>query len=282
LTGFDRLASGFGIVEAPTLDDEGALYFSDISKGGVYRLAPSGEVEVVVPKRKGVGGIALHQDGGIVVSGRDISHIRDGVTRTLLGGPDCPPPGPVMGFNDLCADPTGKVLVGPVQLDGSGVKTPQNVIRINAPRQSEILYPEVVGSNGIGVDLHRKQIFNASSRARLIIVSTYDDEGTVSVVRRFATTAIEGVPDGLRVDVDGCIWVAFYGGGSIVRFSPQGEVLHVMETPARQPTSLCFGGADMQDLYVTSHDNTDDPALGGCVFRTRAPVAGVHPGRVAI
>src|SRR5688572_11654660 len=69
---FETLASGYGLVEGPTVDADGNLYFSDVIGGGVYRLDAAGGIDTVVPKRRGVGGIALHADGGVVASGRDL------------------------------------------------------------------------------------------------------------------------------------------------------------------------------------------------------------------
>jgi xylono-1,5-lactonase len=283
MAGFEVIASGFGVVEAPTLDDEGGIYFSDVPRGGLYRLAPTGGVETLVEKRKGIGGICLHRDGGVVVSGRDIAHIReDGGTRILLSGAQCPAPGPVMGFNDLCADDRGRVLVGPVQLDADRQKVPQNFLRIGAEGQGEILYPDVKGSNGVGVDARHRRIYHAATRAKEIIVSTIGDDDAVTIDRRFSTAAIEGVPDGLRIDADGCVWVAFFEGGSVVRFSPEGEILDRIAPPSRYTTSLCFGGSDMRDMYIGSHDNIEHPELEGCLFLTRSPVAGLPPNRAAI
>ena len=56
----ETLAYGYGLLEGPRVDENDNLYFSDVPNGGVYRRAPNGEVTTVVPKRRGVGGIALH------------------------------------------------------------------------------------------------------------------------------------------------------------------------------------------------------------------------------
>ena len=100
------MASGYGLVEGPTVDADGDLYFSDVIGGGVYRLDAAGGIETVVPKRRGVGGIALHADGGVVVSGRDIVHVRDGETRVVFRIDALP------GWNDLCTDSAGRVYAG--------------------------------------------------------------------------------------------------------------------------------------------------------------------------
>ena len=79
-----RLSQGYGLVEGPTVEPDGSLVFSDVVRGGVHRLRPDGSVEVVVEHRRGVGGIALHADGGHVVSGRNVSWKRGTETVVLL------------------------------------------------------------------------------------------------------------------------------------------------------------------------------------------------------
>src|SRR5262249_34082005 len=75
---FETLAYGYGLIEGPRVDGAGNLYFSDVTNGGVYRRRPDGSIDTVVPKRRGVGGIALHADGGLVISGKNICHVKDG------------------------------------------------------------------------------------------------------------------------------------------------------------------------------------------------------------
>ncbi len=70
-----RVATGFGLIEGPVWDASG-LYFSDVINGGVHLLDRAGKVSLVVPKRRGIGGMALHAAGGIVVGGRDIAFVR--------------------------------------------------------------------------------------------------------------------------------------------------------------------------------------------------------------
>jgi sugar lactone lactonase YvrE len=278
----DVVVSGYGVIEAPTLDDGGGIIFSDVSRGGVYRLSPTGQVETVIPKRKGVGGICLHESGGFIVSGRDITYSKNGQTTILCAPADCPPPGPVAGFNDLCADHKGRILIGPTQIGSKNEKLAQNFLRVVAPHDVKVIYADVKGSNGVAVDAERKRIFHVATRAKEIIVSSWDDDDAVRIIHRISTADIEGIPDGLRIDVEGCIWVAFFEGGSVVRFSPAGKKLDVINPPSRMTTSLCFTGSDMKDMYIGTHDNTQHPELEGCLFRTRSPVAGQKPLRVKI
>ena len=106
-----QVATGYGLVEGPTWDASKGLYFSDVIGGGVFLLGRDGSVSTVVPKRRGVGGIALHADGGLVVGGRDIAHVRLGSleTNVLL---DTAHANGATGFNDLTTDAAGGSMSG--------------------------------------------------------------------------------------------------------------------------------------------------------------------------
>jgi sugar lactone lactonase YvrE len=83
------------------------------------------------------------------------------------------------------------------------------------------------------------------------------------------------MPDGLAVDESGVVWVADVSGSHALRgFAPDGSEVGRVEVPANMVTSVAFGGADRRDLYIVTGDNTDDPARGGTIFRTRADVPG--------
>ena len=116
----ETLAWGFSLIEGPSVDSEDNLYFSDVHRGGVYRRSPDGEITTSIPKRRGVGGTALHADGGLVVSGRNIQHVKDGAIRVLFEAP-----GGVTGFNDLTIDAVGRGLVGSLRTDPFDEAAPQ-------------------------------------------------------------------------------------------------------------------------------------------------------------
>lgn len=283
----ETLAYGFGLVEGPRCDADGNLYFSDVPNGGVYRVTPDGEVSTVIPKRRGVGGIALHAAGGIVVSGRDICHVKDGVTRILFARQDIP------GFNDLFCDAAGRVYTGSMRSDPfstTGPRTPGECYRIDAEGQATAIYGDVSLSNGIGLSPDGTKLYHVDSAPRRIWVHTIDAAGNVSDRRVFADLSRNGAawpgtdvtPDGLAVDEEGGVWVALVDGGCVQRFTPEGQLSVRVEVPASFVTSLCFGGADRRTLFVVSSDNTEDPDRKGSVFRTRSPYAGaaVHPARI--
>lgn len=268
---FETLASGYGLIEGPRVDGQGKLFFSDVTNGGVYSRAPGGAIETVVPKRRGVGGIALHVAGGVVISGRDICHVRNGETRVLFRGADVP------GFNDIFTDSKGRVLAGSLRSNpfaDEGARRPGELYRIDAEDEAVELYADVRLTNGIGVSPDGGTVYHSDTARLAVLAHRLRSDG--SVERTDILAKVEGgAPDGLAVDAAGGIWVAVYGGGCVQRFGADGKLDLTVPVPANAVTSLCFGGEDRRDLYVVSADNTEDAARAGSIFRARAEVPGL-------
>ena len=91
------------------------------------------------------------------------------------------------------------------------------------------------------------------------------------------------MPDGLTVDVEGCVWVALWGGSAVRRYTPRGELERTVDVPAQLVTSCAFGGTDLEDLYITTSTwELDAAALrdqphAGAVFVARPGVRGLLP-----
>jgi len=267
----ETLVTGYGLVEGPRVDSENRLYFSDARLGGVYRRSPGGEIETVIPKRRGVGGIALHADGGIVVSGKNICHVKDGVSRTVFDLEDTP------GFNDLFTDARGRILVGsqrfsPFEKDLK--PQPGELYRIESEGKAAMLYDDVMLTNGIGFSPDGRRLYHSDTMRNQVLVHDVAADGSVSS-RRVLAQLPDGNPDGLAVDEAGCVWVAAFGGGCVLRLTPDGKIDGQLDVPAKAVASVCFGGPDRRDLYVATSDNTDEPALAGSIFRARVEVAGL-------
>jgi D-xylonolactonase len=272
----DILARGYGLVEGPRVDDDDNLYFSDVHDGGVHRRSPDGTIEVVVPKRRGVGGIALHVDGGLIISGRDISHVRDGQSRVVFA-PDAP------GLNDVFVDAQGRVLCGTMRsnpFSTDGPRTAGECWLIGLGGQATELYGDISLTNGMGFSPDGAVLYHADT-TRGVWAHDYDD-GVVSN-RRLWVQRDDLQPDGLAVDESGTVWVADVSGSGAVRgFAIDGSEVSRVEVPARMVTSLCFGGADRRDLYIVTGDSTDDPQRRGTIYRTRADVPGCQVARANV
>jgi sugar lactone lactonase YvrE len=277
------LASGYGTIEGPTVDGAGDLYYSDVDNGGVYRLAASGDVDLVVPRRKGVAGMCLHAGGGIVVGGRDLSHVRDGQSRVILGRDDYASVGlpDVTGFQDIHADDQGRILAGTVRsYDWAG--PPSSLLLVTGEKEVTVLYEGVAGSNGLALDWTRHRLYHNESNAQRILVSDRTGDREYRIVDRFSTAELGGIPDGMALDAEGCIWVAMYEAGRVARFSPAGELVDQIMIPARLVTSVCFRGSDSNDLFIVSADNTEHPDLKGCVFVTTVDAGGAPVGSATV
>jgi sugar lactone lactonase YvrE len=79
------------------------------------------------------------------------------------------------------------------------------------------------------------------------------DSGTLGDRHPFIEVdADDGAPDGLAVDLDGCVWVAVVHGGEVRRYSPTGDLVARVTLPTSVVTSCCFGGPQLTELYITT------------------------------
>jgi sugar lactone lactonase YvrE len=155
-------------------------------------------------------------------------------------------------FNDAAADPAGRVWVGSMDV---GESKPLGVLyRLDAGGTLTPVVEGVTVSNGLGWSPDGTRMYYADSPARRIDMFDYDQATGEAFQRRvFADLSqSDGVPDGLTVDADGCVWAAMYGGGALRRFTPSGRPDAVLRLPVSQPTSCAFGGPGLAELYVTT------------------------------
>jgi gluconolactonase len=281
------LAKGYGLIEGPGWDPQRGLLFSDVLFGGVFALSRDGQVSTVFEHRRGIGGMALHAAGGLVVSGRNISYkgFDGGATVTLL---DSDPDHGNVGYNDITTDAKGRIYAGslgasPVFADG---RTPQagNLYLIDLDGSSRIVGRDVQLTNGLGFSPDGRTLYHSDSRRSSVFCYSVSADGSLGEKRLFARAA-KGVPDGLVVSVDGRVWVALAGEGHGVSvFAPDGKVDSFVEIPQPMCTSVCFGGDDLKDLYIVSGSEGTGSDRGGAVYRHRCDVAGlsVALARVAI
>jgi gluconolactonase len=246
--------------------------------GGVYRWAADEELTTVVPDRRGVGGIAVHSDGGVLVTGRELLHIaEDAGQRVVL------PRGEAKGFNDLGTDAAGRVYIGALHFNvlTGEPPVPGAIWRVERGAAATELTREIDWPNGIAVSPGGDTLYACDYQHAHVLAFDLSEAGALSNRRVFARSSAG--TDGLAVDAEGFVWVALGAGGAVGRFEPEhGNLVETVDVPATFVASLCFAGADLQELLVTTADNTDDPSLRGCLLRTRVGVRGlpVQPARV--
>lgn len=115
-------------------------------------------------------------------------------------------------------------------------------------------------SNGLDWSGDRKAFYYADSRSGGVDIFAADpDTGELGARRRFVTVEA-GIPDGLALDADGCLWLAVFGTGEVRRYTPEGDLDAVIRLPVDQPTSMAFGGRDLSTLYITTAREALTPA----------------------
>jgi sugar lactone lactonase YvrE len=236
--------------EGPTWDvGTGRLVWVDILGCAVHRFDPGPGTDEVTPVPQHVGAAKPRVNGGLVLN------LRDGVGLLEPGGElrwlvYWAREG--MRGNDAAVDPAGRLWAGTMRYDarpGGGF-----LARVGPGGQATVVLPEVSISNGIGWSPDERRMYYVDSPTRRIDVFDFaTDTGDVRDRRPFTEVGdTDGVPDGLCVDAEGCVWVAVHGGGQVRRYTPDGELDRTIEVPARQVTACCFGGPDLSDLYVTT------------------------------
>ena len=281
----EAVATGYGLIEGPVWDPGKGLYFSDVLNGGVYLLDRSGTVSTALPKRRGIGGIALHAAGGIVVGGRDIAwfSLTDDRSKVLLAKEVTPI---AVGFNDLTTDEAGRIYVGSVafRVFGNEPPRPGHLHVIDVDGSVRTISDGIMLTNGMGVSPDGKRLYHSDARGELVRVYDVNEGGSVGPWRKFATLGPGAVADGLKVATDGSVWIADAHGGRVAVFEADGS--HRMDLPVPLPmvTSLCFAGDDLRDLYVVTGSRGGPHENCGTVFRTRVEVPGLPlaPCRVAL
>src|SRR5215207_5567531 len=213
--GYEVVGGSFGLAEGPVVDRSGALYVADTIRGGVRCFKAGGAEELSVPGRRGIGGLAVHEDGSILASGRDIAVVDQQGVRTVVVDST------VTGFNDLGVGPGGELLAGVLRyrpLKGEA-PIPGAVRIIDTDGTQRDFRGEVLWPNGIAV-----------SETGWAYVADFAT-GTVFRVRWSGSYGAElhrwwsspsGQADGLAVDQAGCVLIALGTGEAIARVLPDG------------------------------------------------------------
>lgn len=280
----ESLATGYGLIEGPVWRPGRGLYFSDVVNGGVFLLSPSGAGSTAIPHRRGIGGMALHAERGLVVGGRTVLYQSLTGARSAVLLDSAQIPGAV-GFNDLTTDAAGRIYVGSLafRVFGGEPPRPGQLHVIDLDGSARAVADGVMLTNGLGFSPDGRRLYHSDSRSALIRVYDVRDDGSVGPWRVFARVA-HGVPDGMAVAQDGSVWVALADGGAVLVLAADGSELARRPVPLPMVTSVCFGGDDLRDLYVVSGSRGGPRENCGTVFRTRVEVPGLPlpPARVRL
>ncbi|QIL01847.1 SMP-30/gluconolactonase/LRE family protein [Sphingomonas sinipercae] len=229
---------------------ESALYWLDIKGRMIFRLSESGErAQWETPFR--VGAIAPKESGGFIAGtehGFSDIDLAEGRFEVLFD-PEEQLPG--NRFNDGKTDRLGNFWAG--TMDDREKQALGSLYRLQANGACTLIDEGYKVTNGPAFSPDGRIMYHNDSALQRTYAFDLDEEGNVGERRDFIQFAEgDGYPDGMTVDSQGCLWIAFWDGWCVRRISPEGERLAELRLPTARPTSCAFGGPRLDRLYVTS------------------------------
>ena len=256
--------------EGPVWDERGQLlYWVDIKAPAIWRLDPTTDEIKKWPMPHRVGAIAQREQGGFVAAMKPGFAIvdLDANVVDVIAHPEADKPD--NRFNDGACDAMGRFWAGTMDDDE---KSPTgHLYRLDADRNATRFEAGFVITNGIRWSNDGRRMYFVDSGARTIWAYAFDPVKGIPGQRQVFVQLAEadGWPDGLCVDAEDHVWGAHWGAGRVTRYSPYGRKDRTIEIPAPNVTCCCFGGPDLDTLYIT----TARTGLSGDALRT-APFAG--------
>lgn len=265
--------------------EEQALYWVDILGCRFHRFHPVSDKLDTYSVDASVGAIGLRASGGLVMATGKGFATYDLTTRTttFLNSPEADIFS-YMRFNDGNVDCQGRFWAGTMStIPENWNKLQGNLYRLDPDRTVQAMDTGFALINGIGWSPDNTVMYVVDSERKIVYQYDFDlASGEIAHRRTFLDTSEErGVPDGLAVDQEGALWIAYWDGWKIIRYDPSGKRLLQIDLPVQCPASCAFGGRDLDELYITSawEDLNDEQRasqpLAGDLFRIKTEIKGL-------
>jgi len=267
--------------EGPVWDArEQAVYWVDIPQKRVFRWSEADGVRTHDAERH-VCSLLPRARGGFIGGGYDgFVEIAPDLGLSLLGDPEREPELASNRFNDGKVDRSGRFWAG--TMDRTERAASGSLYRLDPDLNWTRMDSGYKVTNGPAFSRDGRIMYHTDSARQTVYAFDLAADGTASNKRvhlRFSEG--DGYPDGMTVDAEDCLWVAFWDGWCLRRFAPDGERLERIELPVQRPTSCAFGGPALAMLLVTSarigldeNSLAMQPSAGG-LFMLRPGVSGV-------
>jgi sugar lactone lactonase YvrE len=239
-------------IEGPGCDAEGNVYAVNYEKQQtIGKVTPEGKAEVwVTLPGKSVG-------NGIVFDRKGLMYVADYVGHNVLRIDPTTKAITVFAHEDKMNQPNDVCIAADGTLYASdpnwGNSTGQ-IWRIDTAGKVSLVAPNLGTTNGIDLSPDGKTLYVNESVQRNIWAFTVAADGGLKDKKLLKNFDDHGF-DGMRCDVDGNLYIARYGKGTVVKLSPAGEVLKEIDVLGKSPSNVCFGGPDGRTVYVTEVDH---------------------------
>lgn len=231
------------------------LWLLDCRQGLIYALDPaSGRILARHAVPPPVGSFAFNRDGAIVLALKEeiaLLQLDTGQLRTLAR---IETRHPQVRLNDGISLADGSFVVGTMHVSREPGEAPQGgLYRLDTRLQLHKLEEGLGITNGPSVNPCNGRFHVADSERRAIYSYAMAADGTLADRQIFVHTDVhDSGPDGCCFDSEGGLWTALVRAGALARFDTQGRLTHKIALPVAHPSALCFGGAAMEDIFVTS------------------------------
>jgi sugar lactone lactonase YvrE len=265
--------------EGPVWDArEQALYWVDIPQKRVFRWSED-RGSRTIPVSHHICSLLPRAAGGFIGGGYDgFLEIAADLAVTVIADPE--PDLPANRFNDGKVDRSGRFWAG--TMDRHEREASGSLYRMDPDRRWSRIDSFYRVTNGPAFSRDGRTMYHTDSARQTVYAFDLAEDGAASNRRvhlRFGEG--DGYPDGMTVDAEDCLWIAFWDGWCVRRFSPAGERIAELRVPAQRPTSCAFGGAKLDRLFITtaSRDLSAEelgaqPYAGG-LFMTSPGVTGI-------
>lgn len=260
------------------VEREQALYWVDIPERRLFRWSQAEGPRTIEPTAH-ICSLAPRASGGFIGAGYDgFLEIDGDLGLSVLADPE--PEFANNRFNDGKVDREGRFWAG--TMDRHERAASGSLYRLDASLEWTRVDSGYRVTNGPAFSLDGRTMYHSDSALQTVYAFDLADDGAAANRRVFARFGEgEGYPDGMTVDADNCLWIAFWDGWCLRRLSPDGERLLEMPVPVQRPTSCTFGGSGLDRLFITSArrglsaaDLESQPRAGG-LFMTVPGVRGV-------
>ncbi len=254
-----------------------ALWWVDIEAGALYCNASDDGCRLVTRFGDSLGCVIPRAGGGWIAGhGSRLAWLgADGCAGKFM---DLPRESALTRCNDGKADAAGRVWIGTMARNAQGALG--SLYRIDPDASVHVMLTGLGIANGLAWSPDGRLFYFVDSPRQEVSVFEFDPRnGELGERRAFAAILPEmGIPDGLTVDSSGDLWLALWGGASVLRLDGKtGQILNRYPLPVPHVTSCGWGGSDFSTLYITTASTALDEAGraahpdAGALFSLRIP-----------